>query len=374
MYKSIPRLGLAAIAALGVIAAPPPAEAQEAKRAIVKVAGDLYRFQNNFHYSVFLVTPEGVIATDPINAGAAKWLKAEIAKRFKVPVKYVIYSHDHRDHIAGGEVFADTATFVAHENAKATIIGEKRPTAVPDVTFAERMDIELGGKRVELTYVGPSHSDNSIVMRFPAERALFAVDIVTVNRLPIPDSWSRQIVVGKKFGLEDPDGKYLWDSFQSRYGKFGSGLSDNFQDSLSPSESDRYGKPQLVPPRLGQGSFRLVVMDAYQRRCAVTGEKTLHALEAAHIRPFAEGGKHEIRNGIFLRRDVHRLFDLGYVTITPSQRFEVSRRIKEEFENGRDYYALHGREVAVPRAKNKQPAAELLDWHNNERFKNGFEI
>jgi glyoxylase-like metal-dependent hydrolase (beta-lactamase superfamily II) len=160
------------------------AMAAEPKRVISKISGDLYRFQNNFHFSVFLVTDEGVIATDPINADAAGWLKGEIKKRFNKDVRYLIYSHDHSDHISGGEVFADTATVIAHENAKAAIIGEKRPTAVPDVTFSDNMTIELGGKTVELTYVGPGHSNNSIVVNFPAERTLFAVDFVSVNRLP----------------------------------------------------------------------------------------------------------------------------------------------------------------------------------------------
>ena len=158
--------------------------AQEPTRAITKITGDLYRFQNNFHYSVFLVTPEGVIATDPINAAAASWLKAEIAKRFGKEIKYLIYSHDHRDHSAGGEVFAETATVIAHANAAAAIIGEKRPTAVPDLTFTDKMVLSLGGKTVELIYLGRSHSDNMIVMRFPAEGVVFAVDFVAVNRLP----------------------------------------------------------------------------------------------------------------------------------------------------------------------------------------------
>jgi glyoxylase-like metal-dependent hydrolase (beta-lactamase superfamily II) len=160
------------------------AHAQNApKRAITKIAGDLYRFQNNFHFSVFLVTPDGVIVTDPINADAATWLKAEIKKRFDKPIRYLILSHDHSDHSSGGEVFTDTATVIAHENAKATIIGEGRPTAVPDVTFADRMTVSLGGKQVELIYIGASHSDNLIVMNFPAERTLFAVDIVSVRRV-----------------------------------------------------------------------------------------------------------------------------------------------------------------------------------------------
>jgi glyoxylase-like metal-dependent hydrolase (beta-lactamase superfamily II) len=161
--------------------------AQPPKRDITKIAGDLYRFQNNFHYSVFLVTPAGIIVTDPIDAEAAKWLKAELAQRFKQPIKYLIYSHDHRDHIAGGEVFADTAIVVAHENAKAAIVGEKRPTAVPNVTFSDSLTIELGGKTVELTYVGRNHSDNSIVMRFPAERVLFAVDFIPVKAVAFRD-------------------------------------------------------------------------------------------------------------------------------------------------------------------------------------------
>lgn len=161
-----------------------PANAQRApKRAIVKIAGDLYRFQNNFHFSVFYVTPDGVIATDPINAKAAQWLKGEIAKRFGKPVKYLIYSHDHPDHISGGAVFADTATVVAHENARRTIIGEKRPTAVPGMTFTDNLTLELGGRTVELRYIGRNHSDNSIVMRFPVERALFAVDFIPVRTL-----------------------------------------------------------------------------------------------------------------------------------------------------------------------------------------------
>jgi len=184
------RLGPAAVAAglVGGLGSAQPAAAQdEATREIAHIADDLYRFQNNFHFSVFLVTPEGVIATDPINAAAAEWLEAQIRERFGQEIRYLVLSHDHADHAAGGEVFADTATVVAHENAKRTIVGEGRPTAVPDITFRERMTIALGGKTVELIYPGLSHSDNLIVMRFPEERALFVVDMVTVKRLPYRD-------------------------------------------------------------------------------------------------------------------------------------------------------------------------------------------
>jgi len=107
------------------------------------------------------------------------------------------------------------------------------------------------------------------------------------------------------------------------------------------------------------------VTDAYARRCAITGEKTLPALEAGHIRPYAKNGPHEIRNGLLLRSDLHNLFDLGYLTVTLDYRVEVSRRIREEFENGRHYYALHGQSLAVlPQHESTRPAPEFIEWHN----------
>ena len=102
------------------------------------------------------------------------------------------------------------------------------------------------------------------------------------------------------------------------------------------------------------------VTDAYARRCAITGEKTLPALEAGHIRPYAKNGPHEIRNGLLLRSDLHNLFDLGYLTVTLDYRVNVSRRIKEEFENGRDYYALHGASVMMPDRIDLSPDADAL--------------
>ena len=190
----IKRFAGAAVVALAMLFSALAAHAQAPApvREITKIAGEVYRFRNAGYYSVFAVTPAGVIATDPINADAAQWLKDEIRKRFNQPIRYVIYSHDHADHISGGQVFDDTAIVVAHENAKRTIIGEKRPTAVPQVTFVSEMSIELGGTTVELAYVGRNHSDSSIVMRFPKERLLFAVDFIPVETLAyrdFPDSY-----------------------------------------------------------------------------------------------------------------------------------------------------------------------------------------
>lgn len=163
------------------------AAAQDDVNSIENISGDIYRFRHKFHYSVFAVTSEGIIATDPINADAAEWLKAALKERFNQPVKYLIYSHEHPDHISGGEVFADTAIVVAHERAKAKIIGERRRTATPQVSFTDSMTIELGGTVVELSYVGRNHSDNSIVMRFPQERILFAVDFIPVEAVAFRD-------------------------------------------------------------------------------------------------------------------------------------------------------------------------------------------
>ena len=178
------RLGSIGLAFLLVVSAGTVSAQKAPKRSITKIAGDVYRFQNNFHFSVFYVTDEGVMVTDPINAGAAKWLKAEIKKRFNKPIKYLVYSHDHQDHTSGGEIFADTATVVGHENTRAAMIGEKRPTPPPSVTFSDSMTLHLGGREIELTYVGKGHSDNSIVIRFPRERVLFAVDFGSVKPLP----------------------------------------------------------------------------------------------------------------------------------------------------------------------------------------------
>ena len=175
-----------ALTVLVLAALPALASAQTPIRAITTITGNLYRFQNNGHYSVFLVTPAGIIATDPIDKDAAGWLKAEIARRFTVPVKFVIYSHGHGDHASGGEVFADTATFVGHDVTKAMMTAD-RVGPVPQETFTDTKTVSLGGASVELTYLGPNHADGMIVMRFPKERTLFAVDIVPIDSIAYRD-------------------------------------------------------------------------------------------------------------------------------------------------------------------------------------------
>jgi putative restriction endonuclease len=110
-------------------------------------------------------------------------------------------------------------------------------------------------------------------------------------------------------------------------------------------------------------------MDAYSRACAVTQEHSLPALEASHIQPYAKAGPHDVRNGVLLRADLHRLFDQGYVTITPEFRLEVSPRLKQDYRNGRSYYPLHGQHVALPASVNDAPSAEFLRWHNERVYR-----
>ena len=179
--------------------------------------------------------------------------------------------------------------------------------------------------------------------------------------IPVPSSWSPNIVSFKTYNTDDADGLALWETLSER-------LERRHIEGMEEATS-RYGEPRLIRPRLGQGAFRVLVTDVYERRCAVTQERTLPALEAAHIRPYSEGGPHEARNGILLRRDIHSLFDAGYVTVTPDLRFEVSKRIKEEFQNGRHYYALHGQHVREPVDSRQKPDPGALAWHNENCFR-----
>ena len=226
------------VSALLLVLATAAAAQQPPQRGIVNITGQLYRAQNNNHYTVFLVTPEGVIMSDPINRDFGRWLKGEIATRFKVPVRYVLYTHRDWDHASGGVVFADTAEFVGHRNmltalappagnpplteaavkmdANGNGLVERAEAAAdirdrfeqfdynrdgvvsggeiargsvsdvhpPTVTYTDRHTVTLGGKTVTMIHLGTAHADDSSVLHFPAERAVFSADILQVRRLP----------------------------------------------------------------------------------------------------------------------------------------------------------------------------------------------
>src|ERR1700731_1059075 len=190
--------------------------------------------------------------------------------------------------------------------------------------------------------------------------------------LPVPRNFDLRTVTFKGYSTAEHEGRQLWDAVRDALGDFPKnhpGVETPPQTPYEVALQVRYGEPVLVRPRLGQGAFRFLVTDNYRRRCAISGERTLPALDAAHIRPFAKGGLHEISNGVLFRRDIHSLFDLGYVTISPDLKFEVSKKIREEYENGRDYYALHGNSIRLPDDPKRWPDQSALAWHNEHRFK-----
>jgi putative restriction endonuclease len=177
--------------------------------------------------------------------------------------------------------------------------------------------------------------------------------------IPVPASWSRNLVQGRTYDTASEDGRHLWEAVMER-------LERTASEPIA--QVARFGSPVLIEPRLGQGAFRVTVTDAYGRRCALTGERTLPILDAAHIKAYAEGGAHQVVNGLLLRTDIHRLFDIGYVTVSTDGRFEVGRRLKDDFENGRHYYDLHGQPLCLPRDPTFRPSREALQWHQSNRF------
>jgi putative restriction endonuclease len=189
--------------------------------------------------------------------------------------------------------------------------------------------------------------------------------------IPQPEDWPRQNLRHKRYDLRVGEGLRVWQACLERVVTLRAGVGALVADRLAVDLVDeaRYGTPTLVAPRLGQGAFRAIVTDAYRRCCAITEEHSLPALEAAHIRPFAREGPHDVRNGLLLRSDVHRLFDLGYVTVTPDHHFEVSDRLKGDYSNGRSYYPLRGKVLTIPPAVADRPDAAFLRWHNDTVFR-----
>jgi len=184
--------------------------------------------------------------------------------------------------------------------------------------------------------------------------------------IPVPQSWAPNIVQGKSYDTQTSDGRSIWDAIQEARAKMPR-VAEPLVDDAMPN---RFGAEYLARGRLGQGAFRVLVIDAYERKCAITGERTLPVLEAAHIKPYSLDGPHRLNNGILLRSDLHKLFDLGYVTVTPELRLEVSPRLKADWHNGREYYAYHGTPLRFsPTEPSSRPNPEFLRWHNESRFK-----
>lgn len=184
----------------------------------------------------------------------------------------------------------------------------------------------------------------------------------------IPIAWKPGIVQGKTYDMNTLEGKRLIEQVQGRLGGLErlTGLNEveHFRE-----EKNRYGKGYIVQPRIGQGAFKVLVTEAYHRRCAISGERTLPVLDAAHIKPYSLKGPHSTSNGLLLRKDLHTLFDKGFITIDEKYNIEVSKKIKECYGNGRDYYAFHGKKLEIiPDQPQDRPSPDYLRWHNENIY------
>jgi putative restriction endonuclease len=186
--------------------------------------------------------------------------------------------------------------------------------------------------------------------------------------IPQPADWHPRTQTPVKYDLSTGEGRRVWDACVARAGSTPVHPPSPGSE-VPPSGGVRYGDPRMIQPRLGQATFRIAVLDAYDRACAITGEHSLPALEASHIRSYAQAGPHEIRNGLLLRADLHRLFDTGYVTVTPDLHLEVSPRLRTDYRNGRSYYPFHGTTLRVPAADRDRPDKGFLEWHNTHMFR-----
>ena len=188
--------------------------------------------------------------------------------------------------------------------------------------------------------------------------------------VPPPSDWAPTgIQQGKTYDLATGEGLRVWEDCLSRARRGEHYWNVEPEARVMPNGSPRYGAAVPVRPRLGQGLFTFAVRDAYEGACAVTHEHTVPVLEAAHIKPYGQGGEHRVDNGLLLRRDLHRLYDRGYVTVTPDYTFRVGDRLRDEFQNGRSYYGLDKARIAVPKHEILRPNRELLAWHEERVFK-----
>ena len=254
--------------------------------------------------------------------------------------------HSPNDYIVGGGFF--TRYSVLPLSLAWLAFGEKNGAASESTCLARIRHYRKGGA------IAPDPEIGCVIL----ERPFF---FPRTDWIPVASVWSKNIVQGSgKFSEEVKSA--LWREVEQRL----QATPVPPDVGQLPEGPHGYWSPGFH--RLGQGAFRVAVTDAYGRRCAVTQEHTLPVLEAAHIRPFSEGGPHDVRNGLLLRADLHILFDRGYVTVDEQNRFVVSRRLEVEWHNGRDYYARHGSPIILPHAPAERPSQEFLEWHRDNKF------
>ena len=181
-----------------------------------------------------------------------------------------------------------------------------------------------------------------------------------------PDDFSKHIVQGKGYDVGVTSSNSVIDLFVQQLM-----ISVDSAGSRDTRRIDGpvFGEPRLVRPRLGQGGFQALVLDAYDRRCSITHHKIAPTLQAAHIKPVSKGGEHRLDNGVLLRSDVHTMFDRGYLGVTPDYKLQVSSRLRTDFGNGEEFYARHGEIIRLPQHQSDRPNSEFLEWHMDEVFK-----
>ena len=213
---------------------------------------------------------------------------------------------------------------------------------------------------------------NNIVIQNPQIGCIILTDVFYFEEqdwIPAPENFSRSIVQGKRYYTENADGLRLFQEVQERLQSQWFDQPTTGQPAIEISDPGERYREYVTKHRLGQGAFRVVVTDAYQRRCAITGEKTLPVLEAAHIKPYVAEGPHAVNNGLLLKSDFHTLFDGGYITVDEDYRIDVSRRLFEDYGNGRDYYKYRGEKLLIlPERTIELPSREYLRWHNENVF------
>lgn len=180
-----------------------------------------------------------------------------------------------------------------------------------------------------------------------------------------PPGFAPNVVQGKRYDLAEPAwSTYFTDLLQRLLGA----PTPIDLAELWRRDGPVYGDPRLAPYRLGQQAFRAVVLNAYDRHCAITGSKIAPVLQAAHVRPLPAGGEHRLDNGLLLRSDVHTLFDRGYLAVDPHHRLMVSPRLRQDFGNGEQFYAKAGKPIMLPPRVVDRPSRHALEWHLDEVF------
>lgn len=253
--------------------------------------------------------------------------------------------------IAGGGFFLHSSIYPLQSAWEA--FGEKNGTSDRDVYFRKIAQY----KRVPLEKLAWDSPIGCIIL---AEPFFWPRE----QWIPVPADYHPSLVQGKRYPLDSDTGRSLSDAVAARLAR-----SPGSSAAAVRNAPELHWRHSLVRQRGGQGAFRVLVTDLYERRCAITGERTLPVLEAAHIRPVTRGGTHDPANGLLLRSDIHKLFDLGYVTVQPSGRFRVSARLRDEWSNGKVYYALDTQDVRRPNNPEYAPSRELLEWHGDTVFR-----